>query len=87
MTLDLNKIQHVQAIVLGAVLVIGLNASTIFWAYKTKTVPMWQVFSTLCALNPYFLKKFFIEGPGVLLIIIWMIIASVVAYIITPLIY
>lgn len=87
MMLDFNNIQHVQAMVLGAVLVIGFNCSLIIWAYKTKTVPMWQVFSTLCTLNPYFLKKFFIEGPGILLVIIWMIIACVFAYIITPLIF
>ena len=84
---DLNNIDDRQSLVLGVTLILGFNCSTILWAYKKKIVPMWQIYSTLYNLNPYFLKKFFIEGPGILLVIIWMIVAAVLAYVITPLIY
>ncbi len=56
-----------------AVFVVGLNVTTIIWGLKFGGLSKLSLLSTWCTLDRTFYKKLFVEGPGVLFIICWLV--------------
>ena len=71
--------QHLVVIISGTTYVIGLNCSILAWALRDKNYSRWMLLSTLCMLDVKFLQRLFIEGPGVIFVIVWGVIALIIA--------
>lgn len=74
----------IQAMVIGIVFSLGAYISIIIWVYRNKVIPIWMIFTTLGCINPTFLRKYFLEGPGFPIFIVWMIVAGLCGFVITP---
>jgi hypothetical protein len=69
-----------------AVFVLGVNITIALWCYRYDICSQWYFWSSLCALDIRFLKKLFIQGPGLLFIMSWFLIAWFTERYFTPIV-
>jgi len=81
-----QKVQflHPESIIFGGVFILGVNISMAVWWYKYKIGPQWLFWSTLWILHPSYVKKLFINGPGLLYISLWFLFAWLASIYLTP---
>ena len=66
-----------SASVFAVIYIIGLNISLYIWWRKNINLPNWLYWTALWVFDVKTLRKVFLQGPGVLLIFIWMIVAGI----------
>lgn len=66
------------------IFIIGMNVTTIIWNWKNKVIPMWLLFMTIGSVHPTFIKRYFIQGPGFILVPVWLILSALCSWWLAP---